>query len=147
MTRASSKLSSRRAGSGGGAGCRSAAALLPLLPPLRNHCCPLSPLPLALQLLIGSLGFASFAAASVYVHELKARRLDELIGPDDPDWPFLEGLLARHPRASAAVQPVPRSPPVPAFVARASCRKGQAELHYVDARGEEEDFSAIKCLR
>ena len=79
------------------------------------------------------------------MQQLKKRRLDELITPADPDWPFLSALLARHPRAGAAVQPHPRSPPVTAFVARRH-RGSQAEWHYIDGSGEE-DFSAIKCIR
>ena len=85
------------------------------------------------------------AEAWEYVKQLKERRLDQLLTPADPDWPFLAALLARHPRAGAAVQPHPRSPPVVAFVARRH-RGVQNELRYVDGRGET-DFSALKCLR
>ncbi len=94
---------------------------------------------------IGGCWFDSVAEAREYVNQLKERRLDQLITPSDPDWPFLSALLARHPRAGAAVQPVPRSPPVTAFVVRRH-RSVQTELRYIDGRGEI-DFSALKCLR
>ncbi|KAI7837807.1 hypothetical protein COHA_008435 [Chlorella ohadii] len=94
---------------------------------------------------IGGCWFDSVAEAREYVNQLKERRLDQLITPSDPDWPFLSALLARHPRAGAAVQPVPRSPPVTAFVVRRH-RSVQTELRYIDDRGEI-DFSALKCLR
>lgn len=110
-------------------------------PPTSHHSPPLVH-PQALH--IGGRSFSSWRSASEYVRELKERRLDELITPADPDWPFLLALLARHPRAGADVQPHPHSPPVTAFVAR-RFRGTQAELHYVDGSGEQ-DFSAIKCL-
>lgn len=101
------------------------------------------------QLVVGGLGFTGVKAAAAYVRKMKQRLLGgPLVEPGHPDWPFLSALLARHPRAGAAVQPVPCCPPVQAFAVRPKPSCGDTlELRYVDACGAEMHFSAKACLQ
>lgn len=94
-------------------------------------------------LTIGDCSFPSPAAAYRHILELKQRLLDQRISPAHPDFPFLLGLLERHPRYATKV-----APPVAAFIPRRNASRARnLELHFVDSSGREEDFSAIKCLR
>lgn len=115
----------------------------PALPAPPADAAPRAPL-----FIISDHPFCSRREAEGYVFALEQRRLNEPVTAGDPGWPFLSALLARYPRAGAAVQPQPVCPPVHTFVVRRNLgRPANLELHYVDASGMETDFSALKCLR
>ncbi|KAL4452177.1 hypothetical protein ABPG75_007839 [Micractinium tetrahymenae] len=93
-------------------------------------------------LVIGDQHFSNINQAWLHIDALKQRLLGRYIGPSHPDFKFLEGLLARHPKGPAKVE----HPAIRQFTACTNVRGRGVEFHFVDSAGEEHDFSAKNFL-